>query len=145
MGESEASKMRGFWTSHSVPACSSDVSGAQVIGYFCTKLDKSESAAPSTGCSRFSPHFLFFFFSLLPLLFPFVSLLYPEFSGFLIKVSRRSSNVAVGFSFLLCITSTRNLVRVINRDDDRNSSCLIVSFKPWEEHRLLDKVTAALF
>ena len=52
--------------------------------------------------------------------------------------------MAVGFSFLLCITSTRNLVRVTNRDDDRNNFCL-VSFKPWEEHRLLDKVTAALF
>ena len=143
MGKSQASKIREFCTSHSVPVCSSDVSDAQVVGYFCTKLDKSESAAPSTGCSRFSPHFLFFF-SLLPLLLPFVSLLYPEFSVFLIEVFRRSSNVAVGFSFLLCITSTRNLVRVTNRDDDRNNFCL-VSLKPWEEHRLLDKVTAALF
>ena len=89
-------------------------------------------------------HISFFFFYLLPLLLPFVSLLYPEFRVFLIEVFRRSSNVAVGFSFLLCVTSTRNLVRVTNRDDDRNNFCL-VSFKPWEEHRLLHKVTAALF
>ena len=86
----------------------------------------------------------FFFFPLLPLLSYFLSLRFPEFSIFLSKVFRRSLNVAVEFSLPVCVKSTLNVTRVTDRGNDKNNFCFI-SFKPWEEHRLLDKVTAALF
>ena len=134
---------RKIWTSHSLPVCSSDVSGAKVVGSFCTKLDKSESMALSTGCSRFLSGFLFFFFSLLPLLSYFLPLQFREFSVFLSEVFRRSWTW-LEFSLLVCVKSTSNLTRVTDRGDDKNNFCFI-SFKPWEEHHLLDKVTSALF
>lgn len=52
--------------------------------------------------------------------------------------------MAVEFCLLVCVKSTLNLTRITDRGEDKNNFCF-VSFKPWEEHRLLDKVTTALF
>lgn len=52
--------------------------------------------------------------------------------------------MAVEFCLLVCVKSTLNLTRITDRGEDKNNF-RFVSFKPWEEHRLLDKVTTALF